>query len=209
VLFDFGGVLTVGSPFTALGALGADAGIAAERVLAVLMGAYHEDTDHPFHRMERGELAAAEWFALAQADLATEGVSVEPAALVALFQSLGVQDAMVDRVRTLKQEGYRTAIVTNNVREASESWRAMLPVEELFDVVIDSSEVGMRKPDPRIYRLALAELGDVAPERSVFLDDHPGNVAAARRVGMRAILVTETVEDALDELDRILGGASE
>jgi HAD superfamily hydrolase (TIGR01509 family) len=68
--------------------------------------------------------------------------------------------------------------------------------------------VGMRKPDPRIYRLALAELGDVAPERAVFLDDHPGNVAAARRVGMHAILVTEIVADALDELDKILEGTS-
>jgi putative hydrolase of the HAD superfamily len=206
VLFDFGGVLTVGSPFTALGSLGGDAGVEPERVLEVLMGAYHEDTDHPFHRMERGELAAAEWFALARADLAGEGIAVEPAALVALFQSLGVQEAMVDRVRALKADGYRTAIVTNNVREAADSWRAMLPVEELFDVVVDSSAVGMRKPDPRIYRHALEALGGVAPARSVFLDDHPGNVAAARRVGMHAILVTEVVADALAELDRILGG---
>ena len=156
--------------------------------------------------MERGELAAAEWFALAQADLAGAGIAVEPAALVALFQGLGIQEAMVDRVRTLKADGYRTAIVTNNVREAAEAWRSMLPIEELFDVVVDSSAVGMRKPDPRIYRHALEELGGVAPARSVFLDDHPGNVAAARRVGMHAILVTEVVEDALAELDRILGG---
>jgi putative hydrolase of the HAD superfamily len=206
VLFDFGGVLTIGSPFTALGALGLDAGVDPERVLEVLMGVYHEDTDHPFHRMERGELGAAEWFALAQTDLAGIGITVEPGALIALFQSLGVQEAMVDRVRALKSDGYRTAIVTNNVREAADGWRAMLPVDELFDVVVDSSAVGMRKPDPRIYRLALAELGDVAPDRAVFLDDHPGNVAAARRLGMHAILVTETVENALDELDRILGG---
>ena len=206
VLFDFGGVLTVGSPFTALGSLGADASVESDRVLEVLMGAYHEDTDHPFHRMERGELAAAEWFAFARADLAGEGIAIEPAALVALFQSLGVQEAMVERVRALKADGYRTAIVTNNVREAADGWRAMLPVDELFDVVVDSSAVGMRKPDPRIYRHALEELGGVPPGRSVFLDDHPANVAAARRVGMHAILVTEVVADALAELDRILEG---
>ncbi len=59
----------------------------------------------------------------------------------------------------------------------------MVPLDELFDVVVDSSEVGVRKPDPRIFELALAELGDVDPARSVFLDDFLGNVEAARRLG--------------------------
>ena len=73
--------------------------------------------------------------------------------------------------------------------EFREFWRAMLPLDELFDVVIDSSEVGMRKPDPRIFHLALESLGGVEPGRAVFLDDYPGNVVAAQSVGMHAILV--------------------
>jgi putative hydrolase of the HAD superfamily len=82
----------------------------------------------------------------------------------------------------------------------------MLDVDALFDVVIDSSAVGMRKPDPAIYRLALQELGGVVPERAVFLDDHEGNIAGARAVGLHAVLVGPDPRPALDELDRILRG---
>ena len=76
----------------------------------------------------------------------------------------------------------------------------------LFEVVIDSSEVGIRKPDPRIYRLALERLGAIDPARSVFLDDYAGNVDAARRVGMLGIVVEADPAPALAELDRLLDG---
>jgi epoxide hydrolase-like predicted phosphatase len=79
----------------------------------------------------------------------------------------------------------------------------MLPLDELFDVVIDSSEVGMRKPDPRIFHLALEALG-VEPGRSVFLDDYPGNVVAAQSVGMHAILVETDHLPALARLDALV-----
>ena len=85
----------------------------------------------------------------------------------------------------------KTAIVTNNIREFADGWRAMLPVDELFDVVVDSAHEGVRKPDPRIFRLALERLGGTAPEAAVFLDDFHGNVAAAERLGIRGILVEE------------------
>jgi putative hydrolase of the HAD superfamily len=81
----------------------------------------------------------------------------------------------------------------------------MIPIAELFDAVIDSSEVGMRKPDPAIFALALRELGDIAPEHAVFLDDFPGNVAAARRLGMHGVLVENDPSGALAELERIVG----
>ena len=80
-----------------------------------------------------------------------------------------------------------------------------MPVDDLFDVVVDSCMVGMRKPDPRIYQLVLDEL-DVVAEQAVFCDDHPGNVAGAERVGMHALLVTEpaasmaALEELLDDL---------
>jgi HAD superfamily hydrolase (TIGR01509 family) len=95
--------------------------------------------------------------------------------------------------------------VTNNVKEASEQWRALVPLAELFEVIVDSSEVGMRKPNPAIYLHALDLLGGVAPERAVFLDDAPGNVAGARRAGLHGILVDAAEPaGALAELDALL-----
>ena len=85
--------------------------------------------------------------------------------------------------------GYRTGIITNNVREFGDGWRALIPVDELFEFVVDSSHVGVRKPDPRIFALALEQLGCPDPASCVFLDDHPANVAAARALGMLAIHV--------------------
>ena len=79
----------------------------------------------------------------------------------------------------------------------------MLPVDELFDVVVDSTEVGMRKPNPAIYHHALDLLDDVPPGQAVFLDDSPGNVEGARRAGLHAIHV-ETPDQALAELDALL-----
>ena len=206
VLFDFGGVLTASSPFTMLGALGADAGVDPQAVLDVVLGPYHEDTDHPFHRMERGEISAVAWFAEASTALTAIGVDLDMAKMAEVFRTLGVHDVVVERVRALKADGYKTGIITNNVREGAAAWRDMLDVDALFDVVVDSSELGMRKPNPAIYRHALDLLGGIAPERSVFLDDAEGNVAGARAVGMHAILVGPDPMPALAELDRILAG---
>ena len=111
---------------------------------------------------------------------------------------------MVAEVLALRADGYRTALVTNNVREASDSWRQMLALDDLFDVVIDSSSVGVRKPDARIYLLALEQLGDVEPARAVFLDDHPGNVPARERAGLAAVLVDDPAV-AIAELRVLLG----
>jgi putative hydrolase of the HAD superfamily len=97
--------------------------------------------------------------------------------------------------------------VTNNVAEFGDAWRGMIPVDELFDVIVDSCRVGMRKPDPRIFELALTELG-VAADRTVFLDDHPANVTAATRLGIHSIPVGADRLAAFDELDRLIGLAA-
>lgn len=196
VLFDFSGVL-VTSPWANLAA-------AAQGDLEFLVGAYHEDTDHPWHQLERGEISFAEWFE-AVSKLAKEaGVELDLAPMAALREELRVHPHVVERVLELRRDGYRTALVTNNVREGSAMWRAMIPIDDLFEVVIDSSEVGLRKPNPAIYLLALEQLGGIAPERAVFLDDAQGNVDGARRAGLHAILVDDPPDGALDELDALL-----
>ena len=80
------------------------------------------------------------------------------------------------------------AILTNNVREWEELWRAKLPVDEIFELVVDSAWVGMRKPDPRIYQLTVERLGDdVEPHECLFVDDNEANIEAARELGMTAV----------------------
>ena len=204
VYFDFGGVLTAASPFTLFASLGEPAGLEPDAVLELLMGPYHEDTDHPFHKMERGEISAVVWFAHAAEALAQHGIQLDPGKIASVFSALGIHDVVVERVRALRAEGYKTGIITNNVKEGA-AWRDMLDVDALFDVVVDSSLVGMRKPNPAIFHHALDLLG-VQAARSVFLDDAESNVVAARAIGMHGIVVGPDPMPALAELDRILGG---
>jgi putative hydrolase of the HAD superfamily len=204
VLFDFGGVFT-DSPFGAAEALGAELGAPPGRLLELVFGPYHADTDHPWHRLERGELsfqqAREEILALGRA----AGIDADP---LRVFRRLSVggvaREAMVERARRLRRAGVRTALVTNNAREFREGWRALVPADELFEHVVDSSEVGVRKPDPAIFRIALARLGDPAPERTLFLDDFEGNLAAARALGLRTLLVPEDPAPAIAALDALL-----
>jgi putative hydrolase of the HAD superfamily len=114
------------------------------------------------------------------------------------------REEVVERARAVKASGVRTALVTNNVAEFGDGWRSMIPVDELFDVVIDSSRAGVRKPDPAIFRAALDAL-DVTASTSVFLDDYMGNVTAARALGLRAIHVGADRLAAFEELERLLG----
>jgi putative hydrolase of the HAD superfamily len=197
VLFDFAGVLT-SSPWGALTAAGGGN-------LELLIGPYEEDGDHPWHRVERGEIAIAEW-AVAVTEMGkAQGIEVDFAPLQALLGEMTLHDQIIDRVRTLRTDGYRLGLITNNVREGSATWRALVPVDELFDVVVDSSEVGMRKPNPAIFHHALDLLGCVSPREAVFLDDTQSNVDGAQRAGLHAILVADP-DDALTELDTLLAG---
>jgi putative hydrolase of the HAD superfamily len=90
------------------------------------------------------------------------------------------------------------------VRGPEKGLRLGMPVEELFDPVVNSSREGMRKPNPAIFRLTLERLGGLAPERTVFLDDSVGNVKAAKSLGMKAIYVRGDISEAIAELDALL-----
>jgi len=204
VLFDFGGVFTA-SPFTAFEDAARELGAEPRRVLEIVFGPYDADTDHPWHRLERGEIP----FADARADImqlgARDGLSLDPLTILArMGLAGGTREPLVARTRALRIEGYRTALVTNNAREFRDAWRPVLPLAELFDAVVDSSEVGMRKPDPGIFHHARELVGGPPAERCVFLDDFAGNVAAAQRLGMAAILVGEDPSPAIAELDQLL-----
>jgi epoxide hydrolase-like predicted phosphatase len=199
VVFDWGGVITP-SPFALVRGMGEQH--ESDEVLELMMGPYDRDTDHPWHRVERGELTLAEFGAYVAAETEARGIVLSRPEN-GVMADMVARPEVVDTIGRLRGEGYLTALLTNNARELAPLWRPLLPLDELFDVVIDSSDVGMRKPDPRIYRLALSRLG-VEPERTVFLDDAPGNVAGAIAVGMQAILVGDDFLAALTTLGELV-----
>ena len=205
VLFDFGGVFT-GSPFHAFTNAGEELGARPGQIEEIMFGPYHEDTDHAWHRLERGEITLSAAREEIMAEGARQGLEFDPIAILTRLAGSGggVRTPLVDRVRGLRREGYRTALVTNNVAEFRRAWRAMIPVDELFDLIVDSSEVGVRKPDPAIYLLALERLGNVPPERSVFLDDYESNVKAASDLGIHGLLVGDDLLATIAALDRLL-----
>jgi putative hydrolase of the HAD superfamily len=121
------------------------------------------------------------------------------------FAHLYANEAMIAFLRALREEGgLRLAMLTNNVREWEPRWRAMLPVDELFELVVDSAFVGMRKPDPAIYELTCSRLG-LSPTACVFIDDFEHNCTAAREVGMTAVWFRDT-DQAIAEVRAALDG---
>jgi epoxide hydrolase-like predicted phosphatase len=207
LIFDFGGVFT-DSPFEAVQVFGEELGLSAAAVTAIVFGSYEQDGDHPWHRLERGEISLES----ARQEIISLGrerdLEVDIYELFGRMAASGAgvdnRQPLVEKVRSLKSQGYATGIITNNVVEFGDTWRALIPVEELFDIVVDSSRVGVRKPDPRIFQLALEGLGSIAASQIVFLDDYPANVRAAERLGMRGITVTGDIKAAIDSLDRLL-----
>lgn len=203
VFFDFGGVF-IPSPFAALGEAAAKLDLDEAVLVDAMFGPYDVDTDHPWHRLERGELSFTD-ARTAIGDLSeANGLGrLDPmVALADLAVGHEVRAFMVDAVRDLRARGLRTGVITNNIAEFGTTWRAMIPVEELFDDIVDSSAVGVRKPDAAIYHLACDRLG-VAPTTSVFIDDYQGNVDGARAAGLGAVCCgysVETTQAALEEL---------
>ena len=208
VLWDVGGVF-LPSPFSHIRAYGSEVGIDGDQLLELVFGPYHEDTDHPWHRLERGQLSFDDCNAALIALAAEEGVDVDP---MAVLMRMGggdglriVRQDVVAAAVDAKASGRRAAIVTNNIKEFSDGWRGLFEdLDAMVDVIVDSSAVGLRKPDPAIFQLALEQLGGVAPEAAVFLDDAPGNIAAAEALGIHAILVEDDYQPALRELEEAL-----
>jgi len=196
---DFGGVLTTPLEHS-FRFWSEQSGIPLEDLGRALAAREARDGAHPLHRLERGELSEADFLAGISEELG--GVDMDGFS-ESYFSHLGVNDELLAQLRAWCDGGLRMALCTNNVREWEPRWRAMLPVDELFEVVVDSAFVGARKPEPRIYEIVLERLGGVPAERCVLLDDFEINCEGARAVGMQAVRFT-TNADALPELRRVL-----
>lgn len=202
VFFDFGGVFTV-SPFSAIGDMAEARGARPEQLMHIVFGDYGEDGDHPWHRLERGELSLEDTrLAIQDIGRSQHGLEID---LYELFAAMprdgGLRHELVERVSKIRDAGLQTAIITNNVKEFAEGWRSLLPVDELFDRVFDSCELGIRKPNAEIYRHALDAM-QVRPEQALFLDDFQANVDSARALGIDCIWVREPLEECWRELDQ-------
>jgi putative hydrolase of the HAD superfamily len=203
VISDFGGVLT--SPLLdSFAAFQDSSGVSLEQ-LGVAMGAILErEGKHPLFELETGRMTEAEFLEALAAELTSWlGRPVEMHEFgKRYFEHLHPNERMIDYMRELRDRGYRLAICTNNVREWERLWRAKLPVDELFEVVIDSAFVGTRKPERRIYELTLERLG-VAPAAALLVDDIELNCDAARELGIEAVWFRST-DQAIEEIEALL-----
>lgn len=209
VIFDYGGVLST-TPFVGIAEYERKMGYPERSLSQLLFGkgaspqGPTEEPDHDWHLLETGRLTLDEFhIRLVDRSEAALGQQLDLGDYAQFLRELGVgiHWMMVHRVRELRVDGYRTAILTNNVREWGNYWKGSIPMD-LFDEIVDSCDVGLRKPDPAIYRLTCERL-KVAPEAAVFLDDTRRHVEGARNVGLQAILVRDPWV-ALAELDAIL-----
>jgi putative hydrolase of the HAD superfamily len=202
VIFDFGGVI-VSSPFEAFARY--------ERANALpdsflrRLNANDPDTN-AWARLERNELDAAGFAAQFEAEAEAAGYRIDGEAVLGLLVG-EIRPRMLEALRRC-HERLKTALLTNNfvVGEASEADTNAGPlakVSDYLDVVVESSKVGLRKPDTAIYELVCDELG-VSPSDAVFLDDLGVNLKPARAMGMTTIKVADP-DDALAELEKIVG----
>jgi putative hydrolase of the HAD superfamily len=209
IVSDFGGVLTTPLLDAFLG-LQQHRGIPLEAFGAALARAAADNGGaNPLFELETGRLTEPEFLVQLGAALSAElGRHVDLERFgETFFEHLKPNEELFAFMRTLHDRGYRMAILTNNVREWEPLWRTMLPIDELFELVVDSGFEGVRKPDPRIYEVTLDRLG-VAPEATLFVDDMEINCDAARALGMQAVRFRENAQ-AIDEIERLLGQFSE
>jgi putative hydrolase of the HAD superfamily len=198
IMFDFGGVIS-SSPFEAFAQLEAAYGLPSGFIRTV--NTTNPD-DNAWAQLERGEIDVETFGALWSAEARDHGHALD-GRLVLERLSGDIRPQMVAAVRVCRT-AFKTACLTNNFLSAEATVSAeVASVYALFDAVLESRNLGVRKPDPLFYELACEAVG-VAPAESVFLDDLGVNLKPARALGMHTIKVTEPYS-ALLELEHLTG----
>ena len=206
VISDFGGVLT--TPLVeAFAAVQERSGIPVEALGRAMARLAARDGANPLFELETGRLSEPDFLAALGGALSQElGREVHLRGFSeSYFANLHANHEVIAYMRTLRERGLRLAILTNNVREWEPMWRSKLAVDEIFDVVVDSAFVGMRKPDPEIFELTLERLGLSAGE-CVFVDDTEVNCQTARELGMAAVWFRSS-QQAIAEVEAALRAA--
>ena len=209
VLFDFGGVI-LSSPFEAFARFEREHGLPEGFIRQV--NATNPD-ENAWARLERSELNFEQFGPAFAADSAALGHEVDGRDVLLLLSG-DIRPAMVEALRRC-HERLKTALLTNNFVVAADRSAAgdgdgeergigtHAEILELFDVIVESSKIGVRKPDPRFYELACDELG-IEPSEAVFLDDLGINLKPARAMGMTTIKVVDPTE-AIADLEAAVG----
>lgn len=200
LVVDFGGVLTTPLQDSMI-RFADDLGVELQHIVQASLGVYTGAEDDLVVDFETGRIGEEEFAVAFAARLAEiSGKPVSPDRLIErIFAGLEIEEDMMRAVESARNAGLKTGLLSN-------SWGSGLypreRIDRLFDAVVISGEVGMRKPDADIFRLTADKLG-VAPERAVFVDDHPGHLKAALRLGMTTVL-HKTPPETLAELERLL-----
>ena len=205
VISDFGGVLTT-PLLNSFAAFQDQTGIAPESLGRAMQSIAERDGAHPLYELETGRMTEAAFLARLATALEPE-LGHEPELhgfREIYFEALQPNEPMIELMREIKASGRRMALLTNNVREWEPLWRAMLPVDEIFELVVDSGFVGVRKPDVEIYELTLARLNATPAEDCLFVDDVQVNVDTARAMGMTAVHFRDN-DQAIGEIRGALG----
>jgi putative hydrolase of the HAD superfamily len=205
VLWDFGGVI-LSSPFEAFGRYETEIGLPKDFIRG--LNARNGDTN-AWAKMERNEVSLEEFVRLFEEEARLHGQTLDG---WRILQSLSgdIRPQMVEALRRCRA-AFRVACITNNMKSGDgpgmartpEKAQAVAEILTLFEHVFESSKLGLRKPDPRIYRHACDLLG-VPPERCIYLDDLGINLKPARAMGMRTIKVVDP-DQAIDELQAMVG----
>jgi putative hydrolase of the HAD superfamily len=199
IVSDFGGVLTT-PLMESFAAFQDQTGIRAEDLGKGMAAIAERDGDNPLYRLERGEITEVAFL-----EMLSEGLEPLLGHRPELhqfreiyFEALNPNEPMIELMRELKASGLRMAMLTNNVQEWEPLWRSMLPVDEIFETVVDSGFVGVRKPERRIYEMVTERLS-LPAEVCLFIDDVEVNCSGARRAGMSAVHYRDN-EQAIPEI---------
>jgi putative hydrolase of the HAD superfamily len=199
VIFDLGGVV-LGSPLQAIARFEQEQGLPQGLVNRVVVQTGQEGA---WGRLERGVLALPDFLPAFEAECSEAGHRLRAADLMAAIGSESApREAMLEAVRRIRVRGLVAAALTNNWMGDGEGTSVL---RAHFDAFFESSLLGLRKPDPRIYTHACGELG-VPPEEAIFLDDIGRNLKPARALGMTTVKVADPSE-ALGTLEKLLGFA--
>ena len=191
VLFDVAGVLTESYGHIILEAaveLDVNIELLADVLIPIFLG--DEDTDEMGHRLERGEVTLEDFLQSLGAVENDARSLLHPGSPHFFGHSFNPNQKMMEFADELSAGSVATGIVSNSVKEWMPAWETAIPDRSIFDTVILSSEVGLRKPSEAMYALALDQIG-ILPHEAVFLDDFEPMVEGARRAGLHAIHVTD------------------
>jgi putative hydrolase of the HAD superfamily len=205
VICDFGGVLTT-PLIQSFAAVQDETGVPFEELSKGMARIAEAEGAHPLYELEKGRMTEAEFLRKLGDALKPElGHRPELHRFREIyFDALHPNEPMIELMREVKERGHRMALLTNNVREWEPLWRTMLPVDEIFEIVVDSGFVGYRKPEPEIYELTLERLGGVAPGECLFIDDTEVNCGVASDLGFAAVHYRDN-EQAIAEIRATLG----